>query len=103
MAIARPIKTVQTISAVKPPIRRIAIAAVRASKTRSIARLSVNRFTKAGLAKAPRPKQTIGSEVKRPTWNNERDSALVSSSTNGPIAATGGLRQIEIKINAKNA
>jgi hypothetical protein len=63
----------------------------------------VNRFTKAGLAKAPIPKQTIGSEVKRPTWNNERDSALVSSSTNGPIAATGGLKQIDMNTKAKNA
>ena len=103
IAIARPINTVQTIRAVNPPIRRMAIAAVKASKTRSIARFSVKRFTRAGLAKAPRPKQTIGSDVNSPTWNKLRDSDLVSSSTNGPIAATGGLNTKEIKTSARNA
>jgi hypothetical protein len=103
IAIAKPMIMVLVINAGNPPISLVAIATLRTISTYIIALFSVNLLTRAGLRKAPRPKQTIGNEVIKLTWNRVRNSVLISSSTNGPIEATGGLIAREMKTKESRA
>ena len=102
-AIAKPIINVKVISGIYPPKSLKIMARNNAIKTHIIARFSVRRLTKAGLANAPIPKQTTGSEVSKPTWKPVSPSTFCNSSTSGPIEPTGGRSTSEIKIRARIA